>query len=192
MQPTLKSLLELSHSFAGIDRDIFYPRRERPENDAEHVFQISLLAWHIIEKNNLDLDQAKVFKLCIAHDLVEVYAGDVPFWGKSGHEEKVEREKAALERLKIEFSQNPDMTNAIEEYKARQTPEAIFVYAVDKLAPFLNQLLSEGRAWKTNQVTIDRVIEVLGKQSKISEHLTQYFEEGIELMKSQQELYFGQ
>lgn len=89
MKSELQTILEMSYSFSNIERDIYYPNRKKPENDTEHSSQLVLIAWYIIEIDKIKLDTAKIFKLCMAHDLVELYAGDVPLWGKKGHEEKL-------------------------------------------------------------------------------------------------------
>lgn len=190
MNPELEKILKLSYDFAGIERDIYYPERARPENDAEHSFQLCMLGWQIIEMDKLLLDQAKVFKLCLAHDLVEVHAGDVPLWGKTGHDEKAERERQALELLKEKFSNPSDIPDAIAEYKERKTLEAIFVYALDKLNPFLNQLMTDGKVWKANNVTAEQVFAKLDSQAVICDSLKKYFDAGIEVLKANPERFF--
>ena len=191
MNLRLQSIMEMTYSFASIDRDMYYPHREKSENDAEHVFQLALIAWHIIEVDKLKLDTSKVFKLCLAHDLVEIYSGDVPLWGKSGHDEKKSRELAALETLKEKLPDVPDITDVIFEYKERQTEEAKFVYAVDKLTPLLNQLNIEGKVWKNHNVTLEMVIEVISKYDKVSPYLTKYFDEAMLYLKENKERYFS-
>jgi putative hydrolase of HD superfamily len=179
MNSTLKKLLDLSYSYAGIDRDLKYPNRERVENDAEHSYQLCLFAWAIIEIDKLSLDTSKVFKLCIAHDLVEVYSGDVPLWGKVGHHEKIEREAQALQTIKEKFSETDDIASVIAEYKERMTEEAKFVYGLDKLLPFLNQLQTSGIIWKNHRITKEQVLEKTYTYAEISQHLKKYFIEAI-------------
>lgn len=190
MNPDLEKILTLSYSFAAIDRDLYYPGQEKPENDAEHAYQLCLLAWHIIELDGLKLDQAKVFKLCMAHDLVEVHSGDVPLWGASGHDEKAAREHAALETLRTQFAKTPELADAIAEYKDRQTDEAKFVYGLDKLAPFLNQLRTEGKVWKAHGVTLARAVGKLEVHARASEHLKKYFDEALSYLKENEQRYF--
>ncbi len=191
MNPDLEKLIELSYSFRAVDRDIYYPGQEKAENDAEHAYQLTLLAWHVMELDGLKLDQAKVFKLCLAHDLVEVHSGDVPLWGKAGHDEKAERELAALNTLKESFGKTPELAEAIAEYKARETDEAKFVYGLDKLIPFLNQLKTEGRIWKAHDVTLDQAVAKLEAQGKASEYLTKYFDEALAHLKANESTYFN-
>ncbi len=40
------------------------------------------------------------------------------------------------------------MLEIFYEYEERKTPEAIFVYALDKLQPFLQRLISGDNGWK--------------------------------------------
>jgi putative hydrolase of HD superfamily len=180
----------MSYSYAGIERDIIYPNRERKENDAEHSYQLALLAWHIIETDRLDLDIAKVFKLCIAHDLVEIYSGDVPLWGPSGHAEKDEKERKAIDTIKSNPIMIRSIPSAIEEYKARETREAKFAAGLDKLLPLLNQLATGGVVWKYRKVSLPRALEVLEKQAQISSYLLEYFTEAIEELKANSAKYF--
>lgn len=193
MAKELKEIFDLTYTYAGIDRDMYYPNRIRPENDAEHTFQLALVAWNIIERDNLKskLDTAKVFKLCLAHDLVEVYSGDVPLWGKTGHEEKVAREKEALGKLRDLLGQDSEIPSAIAEYKERQTNEAKFVYALDKLIPFTNQMYIEGQVWKNHNIKLEPVVEITENFSLVSPHLTEYFQTLIERLKSVPEKYFN-
>ena len=49
----------------------------RPENDAEHSFHIAVMAMSLKDYcifKNINVD--KVVKMCLAHDLIEVYAGE--------------------------------------------------------------------------------------------------------------------
>lgn len=193
MPPDLQLIIDLTHKYRAIDRDMYYPGSERVENDAEHTFQLALVAWHIIETKKLPLDQAQVFKLCLAHDLVEIYSGDVPLWGSTQtmHMEKAEREHQALLKLKDQFAPNAEIAGAIEEYKARATDEAKFVYALDKLLPYTNQVFIEGKVWKNHSIQLQQVIDIHLKHALVSPHLSQYFYNIIELLKKDPEKYFS-
>lgn len=63
---SLHNIFDLTHKFADIERDMYYPDPLRKENDAEHAFQLALIAWYIIDSNKITLDQNKIFKLCLA------------------------------------------------------------------------------------------------------------------------------
>ncbi len=189
----LSFIFDLTYKYRAIDRDMYYPGSERVENDAEHTFQLALVAWHIVETKKLPLNQEKIFKLCLAHDLVEVHSGDVPLWGSSAaqHAEKAEREQQALGKLKEQFAPNTEIAGAIEEYKARETDEAKFVYALDKLIPYTNQVFIDGKVWKNHGVTLQQVVDIHVRHALVSPHLSQYFYDIIELLKKDPERYFG-
>ncbi|MCF7865427.1 MAG: HD domain-containing protein [Candidatus Pacebacteria bacterium] len=193
MPPDLKFIIDLTHKYRAIDRDMYYPNSNKAENDAEHTFQLVLVAWHIIETNKIPLNQEKVFKLCLSHDLVEIHSGDVPLWGSSSksHDEKSEREQKALLKLKEDFSPNTEIVSSIEEYKARTSDEAKFVYALDKLIPYTNQVFIEGKVWKNHGVTLQQVVDIHLKHALVSPYLSQYFYTIVDLLKKDPERYFG-
>jgi putative hydrolase of HD superfamily len=185
----LQKILKYTYAFSGIERDIVYPDGEK-ENDAEHAYQLALSAWYIIEKDKLPLNLERVLKLCLAHDLVEMYSGDVPLWGPTGHTEKDAKEYEAIKRMKAEIPEIPNMTSAIEEYKSRSTEEAKFAAGLDKLLPLLNQIETGGVVWKRREVSFDRAMEVLKNQAEISLYLGKYFEEALKELETYKGKYF--
>lgn len=142
--------------------------RERRENDIEHSYQLAMLCWYVISTEKLDLNLEKVFKYCLAHDLVEIYAGDTPFFSEDTEfkKSKQEREHQALQRIKSEQSAFPELAEWIEGYEERKDPESIFVYSMDKIQPMANIILDDGRSWKREKVTMD--MEETQKPPKIA------------------------
>lgn len=146
----LKDILQFTaflQQFREVERIVYYPGSDRKENDAEHSFQLALVAWYIIDKKQLQLDVGKVLKYSLVHDLVEVYAGDtLPFdtksiWVRTKHE----REQEALQKIKQWFL-DVSLRQRIEAYEKRADEEARFVYALDKIIPEFNIMLDYGRA----------------------------------------------
>src|SRR6476620_4741666 len=84
--------LHLTYLFRKVEREVLYTKEERKENDLEHSAQLALLSWYIINTQNLKLDESKVFKYALAHDLVEVDAGDTFAFDKQGQKSKLDRE----------------------------------------------------------------------------------------------------
>ncbi len=191
MEDELNEFIKTTYKFRDIDRDMLYPNKIIPENDAEHVCQLLLVAWFIIDKDGLPLNKEKVFKIALAHDLVEIHAGDVPLWGKNGHDKKVELEKQAVEILDKELPKNREIIDSIKEYKSRGSEEAIFVHALDKLLPFMNQLNIEGAIWKKHSISLEQTLNVLDKQKTFCPYLQKYFESRIEFLKNNEDLYFN-
>jgi putative hydrolase of HD superfamily len=47
-----------------------------------------------------------------------------------------------------------------EEFEARQSPEAVFAYAVDRLVPVLQNLRNDGGSWREHGIPLERVVAV--------------------------------
>ena len=136
----LLNFLKLNHAFQQTKRSIYATGEDRLENDAEHSYQLALVAWYLISSHKLDLDSDKAVKYALCHELVEVYAGDTPNFGEGVEmkSDKVDREKNALQRLRSEFSEFEELFETIEHYEKRDDAESKFVYALDKLISSMN------------------------------------------------------
>ena len=124
----------------------------RRENDAEHSWHIAVMALIFSEYTKEKVDAGHAVKMCIVHDLIEIYAGDTFAYDEAGNMDKVEREEAAADRL---FSQLPDeqgkeMRSLWEEFDAMQTPDSKYAACMDRLQPFLHNTLTGGHTWLEN------------------------------------------
>lgn len=68
--------------------------RDRQESTAEHVYGCLILAEHFMPSVE-DIDELKVFRMLLYHDMVEIEAGDVFLLDDSKRKGKDEREKDA-------------------------------------------------------------------------------------------------
>lgn len=134
-------LLLLTQQFASITRNVAY-REGHVENDAEHSYQLAMLAWAANHRYKLGLNDEKILKLSLIHDFVEVFAGDTDSFDKKRTVDKKEREKKSLQKLKREFPQYKEIWKEISEYEKRRCPEAILVNIVDKFIPDINAYFS--------------------------------------------------
>lgn len=166
----LLKFVEFLHEVQKVNRAEFALGENRRVNDAEHSFQLALICWHIYETEKLDLDLNKIFKYCLSHDLVEVFAGDTFIFDQEGHNSKDNRENAALNEIKNQFPEFFDLHQAIEEYKRKDTEEAIFVYEVDKLVDPLSTILDNGRILKERDISYEDLFE--NKKQKIKNNET--------------------
>lgn len=133
----------------------------RRENDAEHSWHIAILAMVLKEYANKPVNIDKVVKMCLVHDLVEVYAGDTYAYDDKGNATKLDRETAAADKL---FSILPDgqgdeIRALWEEFDAHETDEAKFALGMDRLQPILHNFITEGVTWKEGHVTSDKVLK---------------------------------
>ena len=127
-------------------RDIRLPTgRPQRENDAEHSWSLAVLAASLAPQLDPALDVGHVTQLAVAHDMVEVTAGDTSVFAGANHlATKDAREHVALTKLKQDHAHFPWLAHMITEYKARITNEAKFVYALDKYLPVLYDWLDRG------------------------------------------------
>jgi len=192
----LLKFVQLLNDFRLIERRLFVNgltgQKSRRENDIEHSYQLAMLCWYVISTEKLDLNLEKVFKYCLAHDLVEVHAGDTPFFSEDAEfkNSKQRREHQALQRIREDHPDFPDMASWIEGYEKRADPESIFVYSMDKIQPMINIILDNGRSWKTEKITFE--MEETQKPPKIagSPDAQKIYAQLMELERSRKEELF--
>jgi putative hydrolase of HD superfamily len=132
--PLLELFFEINHLKQVFRRG--WLRKIPPENCesvAEHTFGTALLAWILVGILFPELDQEKVLKLALIHDLGEIYAGDITPHDEITPEEKNARESDAIRNI---FSSLPNGDLYItlwEEYENGSSPEAGFVKQIDRL-----------------------------------------------------------
>lgn len=127
----------------------------RMENSAEHSWHIALYALVLAEHAETPLDTAKVIKMLLLHDLVEIDAGDAPVIGTHDTEALAVQEQAAAVRI---FGLLPDdQAQAFralwDEFEANESPEAQFAKSIDRMQPPMQNLASGGGSWIDYDVT---------------------------------------
>lgn len=127
----------------------------RMENSAEHSWHIALYALVLGEHAETPLDTAKVIKMLLLHDLVEIDAGDAPVIGTHDTEALAVQEQAAAVRI---FGLLPDdQAQAFralwDEFEANESPEAQFAKSIDRMQPPMQNLASGGGSWIDYDVT---------------------------------------
>lgn len=129
----------------------------RYENDAEHAWHLSLMAMVLSEHANERVDVAKVIKMVLIHDIVEIDAGDVIVYDQQNRALAQEKESAAAERIfgMLPDDQKEEFINLWREFEARDTPEAKFAAAIDRFEPILQNHLLDYHAWRAYGVSFD-------------------------------------
>lgn len=135
--------------------------QSRHENDAEHSWHLAMMALVLAEHATEQIDIARVVKMVVIHDIVEVDAGDVFLYDEEATKNKAVREQQAAERLfgMLPADQASDFRATWEEFEARQTAEARFAAALDRLQPLIHHIQSKGKTWQEHGVTLDRVMQ---------------------------------
>lgn len=164
-------------------RQTVLTQSRRRENSAEHSWHIALMALILAEHaNQPDLDLLRVLKMLLIHDIVEIDAGDALIYDAAAQQKKGDLEKAAAERLfgLLPHDQQREYRQLWDEFEARETAEAKFARALDRVQPILLNFHTEGHAWKTNRIRRGQVIEANRHLGEGSEALWQQVESIVE------------
>ena len=133
----------------------------RLENSAEHSWHLALAALTLHEYAPAGTDMAHAVALVIVHDLVEIDAGDTFAYAVDGQDTRVERERAAAERVfgLLPSEQARWLRMLWEEFEAQQTPSSRYANALDRLQPLLLNMESGGGSWIAHGVRRSQVLD---------------------------------
>lgn len=134
----------------------------RYENDAEHSWHLAVMAVLLKEHaNDPTLDLSKVIAMVLIHDIVEIDAGDTYCYDDKGNVDKPAREQAAATRLfgLLPEDQQQAFRALWEEFEARESAEAKFAAALDRVQPLMHNYDTGGVIWRKHGVRSDKVRE---------------------------------
>lgn len=131
----------------------------RPENSAEHSWHLALYALVLGEHAPGDVDIARVIRMLLLHDLVEIDAGDNPIYGQIDHAAVAAREQEAADRIfgLLPSDQAADLRALWDEFEAAESADAQFAKALDRFQPPNQNLASGGVSWLEHDATLDKV-----------------------------------
>ena len=154
LKQQLDFILEIDQE-KNILRQTHLSHHGRQENDAEHAWHMTIMAYLLKEYANEPIDIAKVMMMCLLHDIVEIDAGDTYAYDEVGKQTQQAREAAAKERIYslLPDDQKQELQALFDEFEARQTPESKFAHAMDNLQPLLLNDSNQGSDWKEKTVT---------------------------------------
>lgn len=146
-----------------VHRRSYLADSSRVENAAEHSWHLALMALVLAEHADEEVNLLRVIQMVLVHDIVEIDAGDTYLYDEVANNDKAEREALAAARLFGLLP--PDQALALhalwEEFEARETGDARFANALDRLMPLLHNYHSSGIAWKEHGIRSDQVRERL-------------------------------
>ena len=166
----------------GVVRRTYLVDGSRRENSAEHSWHVAVMAAVLAEHADEPVDAARVVRMLLVHDVVEVDAGDTFVYDTAAAESKAERERAAARRIfgLLPHDQGAELRALWEEFEAARTPDARFAAALDRMMPVLHNLHTGGRAWRENGVTADMVLARNRRIEEGSRALWEYLRAEIE------------
>ncbi len=133
--------------------------RSRRENSAEHSWHLAMYALVLAQHATGSVDVARVVKMLLIHDIVEIDAGDVPFHVPETHVGQAERERLAAERIfgLLPAAQAEEFHALWQEFEAAESDDARFAKALDRFQPMLHNAATDGGTWVECAVTLEQV-----------------------------------
>lgn len=151
-------ILELE-KLKGVNRKTKPLGLDRYENSAEHTWQVALLALSFKSYAQQEFDIDRVIKMLLLHDIVEIDTGDKIVY--SAAYDDFDNEYQAAQRifglLPNELGQ--EFLALWLEYEKKETYEAKFAGAMDRLMPMLQNIHNEGQSWVENNIKLEQVLD---------------------------------
>ena len=142
----LQSIAEAGR-LKGVQRQTTLTDPARRENSAEHSWHRGLHGDRASRIRPGRTDLARVAAMLAIHDLVEVDAGDLfAYAGEADQVRQRAAEQAAAERIfgLLPPDQAHGLRQLWDEFEERQSLEARFARALDRLAPMLENVKAGG------------------------------------------------
>lgn len=177
----------VSERFARVYRGPRYADN-KPESDVEHSFMLGMIAPELAHLYFPSLNPYLVGEYSRIHDLVEVKTGDVITFKLTDEEvaAKEAAEQKALEELLEELP--PYTASLLREYEKQEAPEARFVRAVDKLMPFVVDIVGQGSRLVHEQYGVNSASELRDQHIKNHERFVRRFGDFVLLVLSHRDL----
>ena len=165
MDQQLKFTAEIDKMTSIIRRTSLIDKSRR-ENDAEHSWHIAVMAMLFEEYAKEPVDVSRAVKMCVVHDLIEIYAGDTFAYDVAANVGKADREREAADKLfaQLPSEQGKMIRDLWEEFDAMETPDSKYASCMDRIQPFLHNTLTDGFTWVesgTNRAVVEKRMAVI-------------------------------
>ena len=156
----LEFILEIDR-LKSVLRQSYLIEIDRHENSAEHSWHLAVAAMVLAEHAKERIDISKVIRLVLVHDLVEIDAGDTFIYDEAANVGKAAREQEAANRLfgVLAEDQAQSFMSLWREFEDRETPEAKFAFALDRLLPILHNVFTQGGSWKEHGIRREQALK---------------------------------
>jgi len=162
LEKQLALLMELDRLKSVLRRTRVKSADKRLENSAEHSWHVALMAILMEEHANEPVDIARVVKMLLLHDVVEIDAGDTFVYDTAASAEQEEKELKAAQRLfgMLPQEQGEDLFELWTEFESANSADAKFAKALDRIIPMLLNYHNQGQSWQEHGVTREQALTV--------------------------------
>lgn len=162
LEKQLALLMELDRLKSVLRRTRVKSADKRLENSAEHSWHVALMAILMEEHANEPVDIARVVKMLLLHDVVEIDAGDTFVYDTAASAEQEEKELKAAQRLfgMLPQEQGEQLFELWTEFESANSADAKFAKALDRIIPMLLNYHNQGQSWQEHGVTREQALTV--------------------------------
>ncbi len=147
---------------------------KRLENSAEHSWHLAMFALILADHSDRPVDIARVIKMLLLHDIIEIDVGDVPIHASDTDQADIAaQEDQAAQRIfgLLPDEQGQELLALWREFEAAETDDARFAKSVDRFQPVVLNHVSKGGTWADYNVTRDKARAVCYQVEKGSKAL---------------------
>lgn len=182
LEQQLSLLIELDQLKSVLRRTRVKSAEGRLENSAEHSWHVALMAILLEEHANEPVNIARVVKMLLLHDIVEIDAGDMFVYDVAASKEQEQKELQAAERLfgMLPEQQGKELHELWLEFESAESADAKFAKALDRLIPMLLNYHNNGQSWCEHSVSREQALTINKKISYGSEVLWEKAQQVIE------------
>jgi putative hydrolase of HD superfamily len=154
----------------------------RPENAAEHCWHLALYALVFAPLANPDVSIARVIRMLLLHDLVEIEVGDHPIHEDHDWAAIAAAEERAAERLfgMLPADQVPQFLDLWRAFEAEACPDARFAKQLDRCQPIFQVLCAQSPVPAHVQIVRDNLST--GRAAPMREDFPQAYHHALSLL----------
>lgn len=132
-----------------------YTSEGRRESVAEHSWRIALMAYFVKDEYP-DVDIDRVIRMCLIHDLGEIFTGDIPVFMKK-EEDELEEERILNEWVQsLPEPYAAEMTELYREMEEQKSLESRVYKALDSLEAIVQHNESDLSTWEPHEYELNR------------------------------------
>ena len=131
-----------------------YTTGGRHESVAEHSWRITLLAYFIKDEFP-EADMDKVIKMCLIHDMGEIFTGDIPTFIKTAEDSKREEDLLSDWVRSLPEPYASEMAELYAEMDQLQTTESKIYKALDNMEAVIQHNESDISTWSDNEFELN-------------------------------------
>lgn len=123
-------------------------KRDIPESEgesvADHTFGTAMTAWILAKRLNLNLNEEKLIKMALVHEIGEIYAGDITPVDGVSLAEKYELELQSVKKVFSSYPEGDEFINLWKEFEKAESAEAKFLKQIDKFEMGMQAAIYKG------------------------------------------------